>query len=184
MMDMLQIPWDDARQRIHMYLRQTHQIDPSIEEMCKFIQITKSARETYGSIYSQAFIYSEMAWSTLKSSLPSTQISWSLSFSFGKLGHDLWITSNSWVLWKSDFWHLKRKWHSFSTSPNKHRSYNILYTYTQYMWCKTTMTTGAWSWLISFAWAPLSCSERKIKIYVSSGVRTHATTLMTCESAL
>ena len=46
MVDMPQIPWDGAKgQRIHMYLRQTHQIYPSIVEMCKFIQITKSARE-------------------------------------------------------------------------------------------------------------------------------------------
>ena len=55
---------------------------------------------------------------------------------------------------------------------------------------KTTMTTGEWSCLISFAWAPLSCSERrgsekfKMKIYVSSGIRTHATPPMTGESAL
>ena len=50
-----------------------------------------------------------------------------------------------------------------------------------YMGSKTTMTTGEWSCLISFAWDPLTCSERrggsekfKMKIYVSSGIRTHA----------
>ena len=37
------------------------------------------------------------------------------------------------------------------------------------------MTTGEWSCLISFTWAPLTCSERegsekfRMKIYVSSG---------------
>ena len=41
------------------------------------------------------------------------------------------------------------------------------------------MTTGEWSCLISFTWALLTCSERggsekfKMKIYVSSGIRTH-----------
>ena len=51
-----------------------------------------------------------------------------------------------------------------------------------YLGSKTTMTTGAWSCLISFAWDPQSCSEQagiekfKMKIYVSSGIRTHATT--------
>ena len=41
------------------------------------------------------------------------------------------------------------------------------------------MTTGEWSCLISFTWVPLTCSERggsekfKMKIYVSSGIRTH-----------
>ena len=46
---------------------------------------------------------------------------------------------------------------------------------------KTTMTTGEWSCLISFAWDPLTCSEGrggsekfKMKIFVSSGIRTHA----------
>ena len=50
-----------------------------------------------------------------------------------------------------------------------------------YLGSKTTMTTGEWSCLISFAWDPLTCSERrggsekfKMKIYVSSGIRTHA----------
>ena len=44
---------------------------------------------------------------------------------------------------------------------------------------KTTMITGEWSCLISFAWDPLSGSEQagieklKMKIYVSSGIRTH-----------
>ena len=44
---------------------------------------------------------------------------------------------------------------------------------------KTTMTSGEWTCLISFATAPLTCSERggsekfKMKIYVSSGIRTH-----------
>ena len=48
-----------------------------------------------------------------------------------------------------------------------------------YLESKTTMTTGEWSYLISFTWAPLTCSERggsekfKMKIYVSSGFRTH-----------
>ena len=48
-----------------------------------------------------------------------------------------------------------------------------------YLESKTTMTTGEWSCLISFTWAPLTCSERggsekfKMKIYVSSGIRTH-----------
>ena len=41
------------------------------------------------------------------------------------------------------------------------------------------MTTGEWSCLISFTWAPLTCSERggsekfKMKIDVSRGIRTH-----------
>ena len=40
------------------------------------------------------------------------------------------------------------------------------------------MTTGEWSCLMSFTWAPLTCSERggseKFKMkYVSSGIRTH-----------
>ena len=41
------------------------------------------------------------------------------------------------------------------------------------------MTIGESSCLISFAWAPLSCSKRvgsekfEMKIYVSSGIRTH-----------
>ena len=45
------------------------------------------------------------------------------------------------------------------------------------------MTTGEWSCLISFTWAPLTCSEQggsekfKMKIYVTSGARTHATPL-------
>ena len=49
-----------------------------------------------------------------------------------------------------------------------------------YLRSKTTMTSGEWTCLISFATAPLTCSERggsekfKIKIYVSSGIRTHA----------
>ena len=50
-----------------------------------------------------------------------------------------------------------------------------------YLGSKTTMTTGELSCLISFAWDPLTCSERrrgsekfKMKIYVSSGIRTHA----------
>ena len=44
---------------------------------------------------------------------------------------------------------------------------------------KTTMTSGEWTCLISFETAPLTCSERggsekfKMKIYVSSGIRTH-----------
>ena len=43
------------------------------------------------------------------------------------------------------------------------------------------MTTGEWSCLISFTWAPLTCSDRggsetlKITIYVSSGIRTQTT---------
>ena len=46
---------------------------------------------------------------------------------------------------------------------------------------KTTKTTGEWPCLISFTWASLTCSERggsekfKIKMYVSSGIRTHTT---------
>ena len=49
-----------------------------------------------------------------------------------------------------------------------------------YLGSKTTMTLGEWTCLISFATAPLTCSERggsekfKMKIYVSSGIRTHA----------
>ena len=48
-----------------------------------------------------------------------------------------------------------------------------------YLGSKTTMTSGEWTCLISFAMAPLTCSERggsekfKMKIYVSSGIRTH-----------
>ena len=44
---------------------------------------------------------------------------------------------------------------------------------------KTTMTSGEWTCLISFATAPLTCSERgrsekfKMKMYVSSGIRTY-----------
>ena len=43
------------------------------------------------------------------------------------------------------------------------------------------MNTGELSILISLTWAPLTCSERrgsekiKMKIYVSSGIRTHTT---------
>ena len=49
-----------------------------------------------------------------------------------------------------------------------------------YLGSKTTMTSGEWTCLILFATAPLTCSERggsekfKMKIYVSSGIRTHA----------
>ena len=48
-----------------------------------------------------------------------------------------------------------------------------------YLGSKTTMTSGEWTCLISFATAPLTCSERggsekfKMKIYVSSVIRTH-----------
>ena len=48
-----------------------------------------------------------------------------------------------------------------------------------YLGSKTTMTSGEWTCLISFATAPLTCSERggsekfKMKIYVSNGIRTH-----------
>ena len=48
-----------------------------------------------------------------------------------------------------------------------------------YLGSETTMTSGEWTCLISFATAPLTCSERggseklKMKIYVSSGIRTH-----------
>ena len=48
-----------------------------------------------------------------------------------------------------------------------------------YLGSKTTMTSGEWTCLISFATASLTCSERggsekfKMKIYVSSGIRTH-----------
>ena len=48
-----------------------------------------------------------------------------------------------------------------------------------YLGSKTTMTSGEWTCLISFATAPLTCSERggsekfKMKIYVFSGIRTH-----------
>ena len=51
------------------------------------------------------------------------------------------------------------------------------------MGSKTTVTTGEWSCLITFTWAPPTYSERggsekfKIKIYVFSGIRTHATRL-------
>ena len=50
-----------------------------------------------------------------------------------------------------------------------------------YLGSKTTMTTGEWSCLISFAWDSLTCSERrggsekfKMKIFVPSGIRAHA----------
>ena len=52
-----------------------------------------------------------------------------------------------------------------------------------YLGSKTTMTSGEWTCLISFATAPLTCSERggsekfKMKIYVSSGIRTHTPTV-------
>ena len=48
-----------------------------------------------------------------------------------------------------------------------------------YLGSKTTMTSSEWTCLISFATASLTCSERggsekfKMKIYVSSGIRTH-----------
>ena len=48
-----------------------------------------------------------------------------------------------------------------------------------YLGSKTSMTSGEWTCLILFATAPLTCSERggsekfKMKIYVSSGIRTH-----------
>ena len=50
-----------------------------------------------------------------------------------------------------------------------------------YLGFKTTMTSGEWTCLISFATAPLTCSKRggsekfKMKIYVSSGIQTHTT---------
>ena len=56
--------------------------------------------------------------------------------------------------------------------------YKALYD-SSYLGSKTTMTSGEWTCLISFATAPLTCSERggsekfKMKIYVSSGIRTH-----------
>ena len=58
------------------------------------------------------------------------------------------------------------------------------------MGSKTTMNTGEWSCLISFALVPLSCLELggsenfKMKIYVSSGIRTHTTPLDRYISAL
>ena len=58
-----------------------------------------------------------------------------------------------------------------------------------YLGSKTTMTTGEWSCLISFAWDPLSCSEQagiekfKMKIYVSSGIRTHQLHATTSDTA-
>ena len=58
--------------------------------------------------------------------------------------------------------------------------YKALYD-SSYLESKTTMTTGEWSSFISFTWAPLTCSERggsekvKMKIYVSSGIRTQTT---------
>ena len=48
-----------------------------------------------------------------------------------------------------------------------------------YLGSKITMTSGEWTCLLSFATAPLTCSEQggcekiKMKIYVSSGIRTH-----------
>ena len=57
-------------------------------------------------------------------------------------------------------------------------TYKALYD-KSYLGSKTTMTSGEWTCLISFATAPLTCSERggsekfKMKIYVSSGIRTH-----------
>ena len=48
-----------------------------------------------------------------------------------------------------------------------------------YLGSKTTMTSGEWTCLISFATATLTFSEQggsekfKMKIYVSSGIRTH-----------
>ena len=56
--------------------------------------------------------------------------------------------------------------------------YNALYD-KSYLGSKTTMTSGEWTCLISFATAPLTCSERggsekfKMKLFVSSGIRTH-----------
>ena len=56
--------------------------------------------------------------------------------------------------------------------------YKVLYD-KSYLGSKTTMTSGEWTCLISFATAPLTCSERggsekfKMKIYVSSWIRTH-----------
>ena len=56
--------------------------------------------------------------------------------------------------------------------------YKALYDYS-YLESKTTMTSCEWSCLISFTRAPLICSERrgsekfKMKIYGSSGIRTH-----------
>ena len=49
------------------------------------------------------------------------------------------------------------------------------------IWGLKQLTSGEWTCLISFATAPLTCSERgrskkiKMKIYVSSGIRTHTT---------
>ena len=56
--------------------------------------------------------------------------------------------------------------------------YKVLYD-KSYLGSKTTMTSGEWTCLISFATAPLTCSERggsekfKMKTYVSSGIRTY-----------
>ena len=57
-------------------------------------------------------------------------------------------------------------------------TYKALYD-KSYLRSKTTMTSGEWTCLISFATAPLTCSEQggcekfKMKIYVSSWIRTH-----------
>ena len=73
----------------------------------------------------------------------------------------------------------QKKRHSFLKAILQVLIYKALYD-KSYLGSKTTMTSGEWTCLISFATAPLTCSERggsekfKMKIYVSSGIRTHA----------
>ena len=91
--------------------------------------------------------------------------------------------------------HLNASLYDISDDFNFHLKLYCGYLYTRIcmincVWgLKTTMTTGEWSCLISFAWDPLSCSEQagiekfKMKIYVSSGIRTHQLRATTSDTA-
>ena len=90
------------RTEIHMWPPHNYQISPSVLP---------------DSIHSHNFINSEMAKSTSTLSQLNAQMSWSVIFNVVKFGQDLQITFISWFLWQLNFWHLKKKWHSSSTSP-------------------------------------------------------------------
>ena len=69
-------------------------------------------------------------------------------------------------------------WRTFVKAILQVLIYKALYD-KSYLGSQTTMTSDEWTCLISFATAPLTCSEQggsekfKMKIYVSSGIRTH-----------
>ena len=80
-----------------------------------------------------------------------------------------------WQYW--DNGHLITTWQRMLKAILQVLIYKTLYD-KSYLGSKTTMTSGEWTCLISFATAPLTCSEGggsekfKMKIYVSSGIRT------------